>query len=278
MSLNTNMFANPSSSHTSVRMYIAIFLSLTFIVAITIFQDLVESYRSDYSFYFSESFLFKTTWFLFIPFLYILYINLSTGRILNRRSTFLYIVIPVLLHYLIFPLIARGITILFYDGRYDLYKFYSYTLAHDLYKLVIVYAGFVLLYPYFQRQQKVTKQTNLPGAIKKIIINNGAENTIINVEDIYQITAATPYIYIHCEKKKHIYSQTLKSIHSTLDPITFIRVHKSALVNTSKIKSFKSRLNGDYDLILTNGDSVRLSRTYAADFKNDFFISPQVKD
>lgn len=55
-----------------------------------------------------------------------------------------------------------------------------------------------------------------------------------------------------------------------LDTRTFVRVHKSTIVNLEKVSSFKSRLNGDYDLLLKNGTIVRLSRTYAANFKNEF--------
>ncbi|WP_254788460.1 LytR/AlgR family response regulator transcription factor [Cellulophaga baltica] len=85
-----------------------------------------------------------------------------------------------------------------------------------------------------------------------------------------QITSATPYICIHLENKRHLHSETLKSMCGQLDSNVFVRVHKSSVVNISKVSSFKSRLNGDYDLQLANGDLVRLSRTYATDFKNRF--------
>ncbi|WP_250629758.1 LytTR family DNA-binding domain-containing protein [Aureibaculum algae] len=55
-----------------------------------------------------------------------------------------------------------------------------------------------------------------------------------------------------------------------LDNKAFIRVHKSTIVNFNKVASFKSRLNGDYDIFLKNGVKLRLSRTYVANFKSNF--------
>jgi two-component system LytT family response regulator len=42
----------------------------------------------------------------------------------------------------------------------------------------------------------------------------------------------------------------------------FLRVHRSAIVNKNHITELKSRKNGDYDGVLTNGQSVRFSRHY----------------
>lgn len=246
------------------------------IVALTIFQDLLESKRSGIDFNLNESILFKTVWFLFIPILVILYKRLKNERIDNYTKASVFIVSAIAIHLLILPIVGVFFSTLFYEGRYDLYKFFSYTLAHDLYKLVIVYTSFVMGYKYFSnRPRNIEIQESKP-TLDTIVINNGKENTIVNVEDIVQITSATPYIFIHLENKQHLHSETLKSISKQLNSNVFVRVHKSTVVNITKVSSFKSRLNGDYDLQLTNGKLVRLSRTYAADFKNHFNASQRV--
>ncbi|WP_103867619.1 LytTR family DNA-binding domain-containing protein [Aquimarina sp. I32.4] len=40
------------------------------------------------------------------------------------------------------------------------------------------------------------------------------------------------------------------------------KLHRSVIVNKNHITELKSRKNGDYDCILTNGQSIRLSRHY----------------
>jgi DNA-binding LytR/AlgR family response regulator len=48
---------------------------------------------------------------------------------------------------------------------------------------------------------------------------------------------------------------------------SFIRVHKSSIVNIAFIHSLVSRQNGDYDLIMKDGCTVRASRNYVAALK-----------
>lgn len=249
------------------KVLIGLTIAFFSIGGLAILQDLAESHRSGYAFYLSESLLFKTIWFLFIPILTFLYQKIKGASLNSLTNTILMIVAPITIHFLLVPFIALIFSLLFFEGRYDLYKFFSYTFAHDFYKLVIVYAGFVLGYKFLKKESKVLSVNQEKETLEKIIINNGRENIIVWVDDILQITSATPYIFIHLTHKKYLHSATLKVMSQQLDSNTFIRVHKSALVNISKIKSFKSRLNGDYDLLLINGDAVRLSRTYTPYFK-----------
>ncbi len=241
-----------------------------FIVCITVFQDLLDSLGRGYAFYLSESLLFKTIWLLFIPILEIVYKRLNHKSLDTFQKTTLFIIIPIVVHLMVLPLISFLFSVLFYNGRYDLYKFFSYTLSNDLYKLVMIYGGFVLGFKYFTKSPqndtiplRKLKPTN-------IVINNGKENTVVNIEDIVQITSATPYVFIHLKNRKYLHSETLKSISNQLDNNIFVRVHKTTIVNIKMVNSFKSRLNGDYDLQLMDGGTVRLSRTYASNFKKQF--------
>ena len=275
-----NTFLNdndsPKLSENIGKLLLVLSIVLLCIISLTMFQDFLESRINGYSFYFSESILFKTIWFLYIPTILILHKILKNRNLDNYSKASVLIVFAIAVHLLFIPLVGVLFSVLFYEGRYDLYKFFSYTLAHDLYKLVIVYTSFVLGYNYISnRPRNIAIQQALP-ILDILVINNGKVNTIVNVEDIVQITSATPYIFIHLENKQYLHSETLKSICKQLNNKTFVRVHKSRVVNISKVSSFKSRLNGDYDLQLVNGDLVRLSRTYATDFKNRFNASQRV--
>lgn len=247
-----------------------------FIVGLTVFQDFLESKRDGYAFYFHESILFKTIWFLFIPILVVLYKKMKNVTLESYYKTAVFIVSPIVVHLFILPFIAVIFTVLFYGGRYDLYKFFSYTLVYDFYKLVVVYTGFVLGYRYFSNPARNIYIAESKSILNTIVINNGKEKVIVKVEDITQITSDTPYITIHLKDKKYLHSKTLKSICDELDKNVFVRVHKSTVVNITKVSSFKSRLNGDYDLHLENGDLIRLSRTYAPDFKKCFSTGHRV--
>ena len=262
-----------ADTNKNIAILLAVFFS---IISLTVFQDFLESNRNGYSFYISESILFKTIWILFIPLLVLL------GKILKKQQldsigiTTFFIVTPIAIHLFVLPFVFLFFSVLFYNGRYDFHKIMTYTLANDLYKIIIIYSAFVFGHKYLSDKLTELVPLNEQSYLKKIIIGNGKNNAVIDVKDIYQITAETPYISIQLEEKKYLHTETLKSIAKQLDNKAFIRVHKSTIVNFNKVASFKSRLNGDYDIFLKNGVKLRLSRTYVANFKSNFKNGNQV--
>lgn len=241
-----------------------------FIIGLSIFQDFLESYRRGGSFYFNESILFKTIWILFIPQLALLRRILKNQNLDSFGKTTFFIITPIIIHLVILPFVFLFFSVLFYDGRFGIYKILTYTLANDLYKLVLVYSVFVFVHKYLAYKLTSSISSNEKPYLKNITINNGKNNTVVEVSNIYQITADTPYIAIQLENKKYLHTTTLKAISAQLKHNRFVRIHKSTIVNLDKVVSFKSRLNGDYDIFLKNGAELRLSRTYATNFKNKF--------
>jgi len=257
----------------SIGILSAVFL---FIIGLSIFQDFLESYRRGGSFYFSESILFKTIWILFIPLLALLRSILKNQNLASFGKTSFFVITPILIHLVILPFVFLFFSVLFYDGRFGIYKILTYTLANDLYKLVLVYAVFVFGHRYLSYKLIGSISLNEKPFLKNITINNGKNNTVVEVSHIYQITADAPYIAIQLEHKKYLHTTTLKAISVQLKNNRFVRIHKSTIVNLDKVVSFKSRLNGDYDILLKNGTELRLSRTYATNFKNKFKNTHQV--
>lgn len=248
------------------RILLALSATFLVIVGLAILQDLAESIRSGYAFYFSESLLFKTIWFLFIPILTILYSRLECETLNSLRTTMLYIVGAIIIHFGLLLIVGFVLSRVFFEGSYDMYKWFSYTLARDFSKLIVIYTVFVLVYKAIRKKSATLSHDKSEG-LNKLVITNGKENTVVSVEAIAKITSATPYIFIHLENRKYLYKETLTAISQRLDLAKFVRVHKTVVVNIEKVQSFKSRMNGDYDLRLKNGDTVRLSRTYASNFK-----------
>lgn len=242
------------------------------VMSLTILQDFLETKRGGYTFHFSESLLFKIVWLLYIPMTLILHQKLKGRKNRNTMETIALIAFAIIIHLLMLSCVGSVLTTLFYQGQYGFFKFFSYTLTHDLHTLLFIYTGLVLGHQYlFKRKQDgINVRNESKPASHTMIINNGKDNVIVNVRDILQITSATPYVWIHLENKRFLHSETLKSLHGKLEEGLFIRVHKSTLINLSKVNSFKSRLNGDYDLQMIDGSIVRLSRTYTADFKRHF--------
>lgn len=246
---------------------IVIFMSM---MTLTLLQDFLESKRSGHQFYFSEALLFNFFWMLFIPIIGLLQGVLNKIEQKTIKLVCLLTTLATVVHLLIFPLFASLISYFFYHSHYSYYKFLSYTCTHDLFKLIMVYSGY-LLWIKFQSVEKESEVSSLQVHLNmQFLINNGKEKILIKQDEIFHITSASPYVSIQLEDKNYLHSDTLKSLLEKLNSDQFIRIHKSSVINITKVISLKSRLNGDYDIFLSNGECLRLSRTYAADFKKSF--------
>ena len=61
---------------------------------------------------------------------------------------------------------------------------------------------------------------------------------------------------------KYVIRESLKNMETKLPGHTFFRIHKSTIVNTKYIKQIVPQRNGEFKLILVNGDNLKVSRSY----------------
>ncbi|WP_343533845.1 LytTR family DNA-binding domain-containing protein [Pedobacter sp.] len=247
------------------------FLSIAFIAitSLTIGQDFLESIRNSSSFYIEESLLFKVIWLLFIPMLALLHRTFQRTKLKGAPQIISFVLAASMAHLILVSVITLFFSVLFFEGRYDLYKIFSYTLAQDFYKIMVVYTCFAFVHFHLFASQNPIKQ-NEKQSLEKLMVQHGRNKTLVFVNEITKITSATPYITIHAGDKEYLHTDTLKSFYQKIDAEVFIQVHKTTIVNLNMVTAVKSRLNGDYDLQLKNGKDIRLSRTYVEGFKKRF--------
>src|SRR3954468_17778929 len=93
-------------------------------------------------------------------------------------------------------------------------------------------------------------------------IRNGRETVRVPVESIEWGDAAGDYLCIHASGHTHILRATMREMEHLLDPRLFQRVHRSTIVNLTRVKSLRAHMNGEYFLRLEGGQELKLSRTY----------------
>ena len=93
-------------------------------------------------------------------------------------------------------------------------------------------------------------------------IRNGRETVRVPVQAIEWVDAAGDYLCIHAEGNTHILRATMREMEHLLDPRLFQRVHRSTIVNLTRVKSLRAHMNGEYFLRLEGGQELKLSRTY----------------
>lgn len=72
-------------------------------------------------------------------------------------------------------------------------------------------------------------------------IKDGSSTILIPAEEILYIESEGNYINIHCDGKRHVSRQSLDSLEGELSRDQFFRIHRSYLVNVSKIKSYSKK-------------------------------------
>lgn len=99
-------------------------------------------------------------------------------------------------------------------------------------------------------------------------VRTGQETTVVPVNEVDWIEGAGDYARLHVGDRQYLLGERLKVLETRLDPDTFARVHRSAIVNLSRVRRLRHRSHGDYDVVLADGAEVRVSRTYRSALTN----------
>lgn len=97
---------------------------------------------------------------------------------------------------------------------------------------------------------------------RRLAIRDGAETVCVDVDAIDWIDAAGDYMCVHTAGNTHVLRGTMKHLEELLNPETFVRVHRSAIVNRHRVTSMRSHRNGEYFLQLGTDTELKLSRKY----------------
>lgn len=247
-------------------------LLLVIVLGITIFQDYLQARYQSYSFYFSESLLFNLFWASIIPVTFLLRFAFRRSKILLEirsrwASRAVFVLFATTIHLFLFALLVFAVSSLLYNHTFGFWRNLVYSVSNDLYKYLLIYTAISLIPHQKSQNSEAQKATEHPDFL---LLQTGKRTEKVPTESILYITSATPYAEFITDGKKYLQQGSLKSFAEKLDPSSFVRIHKTTLVNMRKVDSMSSRGNGDYELLLANGQELRLSRNYVQDFRSKF--------
>lgn len=98
------------------------------------------------------------------------------------------------------------------------------------------------------------------GWADRIAIKGDGRVFFVKVDDIDWIEAADYCVRIHTGGRFHLLREPLRDLEGQFDPRRFFRVHRSALVNLSRIKELQPHFHGEYVVVMQDGARLRLSR------------------
>lgn len=82
---------------------------------------------------------------------------------------------------------------------------------------------------------------------------------MVDYDDIIRLEADSNYTQIHCTQKRHVVARLLSSFEAQLEPMGFIRVHNTHIVNLKHVLHYQ---RGDGGFVQLTGDvQVEVSRS-----------------
>lgn len=151
-------------------------------------------------------------------------------------------------------------------------------LAYEFAKDIVNYAtltGGVAALPYLLRRlpsPAAVAAAPPPASVEALperfaVRKRGGNEVVVEVTDIDWVEASGNYAILHVRGDTFEIRSSLAKLEGELDPKRFVRVHKSHLVNISRVAEVTPWVSGDWRIRLQDGAEVNLSRRYRQRFE-----------
>jgi two-component system LytT family response regulator len=95
---------------------------------------------------------------------------------------------------------------------------------------------------------------------KRIVVKSSGRIHFVKVDEIDWVEAEGNYVRLHIGAHSHLLRETMKGMEQALDPEKFIRIHRSTIVNTERIRELQPLFHGEYAVLLYDGTRLVASR------------------
>ncbi len=103
---------------------------------------------------------------------------------------------------------------------------------------------------------------------QRILIPHGVRTVVVPVTAIDWIGSDNDYVVVHSQGKAHLLRGTLGAMEHDLDPQTFVRAHRSVLVNVDQIAELRRDRDGSAALVLCDGTRLPVGRRRYDDIRD----------
>ncbi|MEQ8472339.1 MAG: LytTR family DNA-binding domain-containing protein [Marinoscillum sp.] len=228
-------------------------------IVLAVAKDVLHAFYINSSFYLSESILFELFWPLFVPFV-ILYQKLLNEK--SKAQFFLFPLVWSVIHLMIFSLTVNVASGIFMYHRFSFWGTFIATLSDGGLACFLIYGACSVV---FGRSQG----SKLPKKTESTIIKVTHQGKVIclDIKEIILVKSDRPYIALVTKGGPYLLNRSIKDFTQMYASDNFVQVHKSTVINTDYVQSYQSRKNGDYDVLMTNGKTIRASRNFNSWFK-----------
>jgi len=98
------------------------------------------------------------------------------------------------------------------------------------------------------------------GHAHRVLVRDGPRVHVIPVEKIDYVQAQDDYVSFRSEGKDYLKEQTLAETEASLDPAVFVRIHRSYLLNLSRLARMDQDERENRVAVLADGKRLPVSR------------------
>jgi len=96
--------------------------------------------------------------------------------------------------------------------------------------------------------------------LERLVVRAAGSVTVIDVADIDYIEAEDYYVLLHAGARHILYRESMRDLEAML-PRSFVRIHRSTIVNAERIVELRTHASGDHRVVLRAGTELAVSRT-----------------
>jgi two-component system LytT family response regulator len=99
--------------------------------------------------------------------------------------------------------------------------------------------------------------------LDRIVVKNKGRVVFVSVDDIQYLQAEGNYVRIVAQGQPYLLRGTISDFDRKLDPMSFVRVHRSSIINLRSVREMKNGAeeNG-YVLTMSDGEQVKVGRAF----------------
>jgi two-component system, LytTR family, response regulator len=103
--------------------------------------------------------------------------------------------------------------------------------------------------------------------LKRLAVRSAGKTVFVDLADVDWMEASENYVQLHTGRANHLLHVAINTIAKSLDPEVFLRIHRSIIVNSSRIKELQPGPHGEYVITLEGGVRLQSGRTYSEKLK-----------
>lgn len=102
---------------------------------------------------------------------------------------------------------------------------------------------------------------------RKLIGNKDGIRTVVEQPEILYVESVEGKTFAYTESEVFQMEYSLAHMEQLLGTVNFIRCSKSMILNIDKVRELRSLASNRIEATMCNGERIRISRTYASDFR-----------